>query len=288
MITPGENQHIPQLKKLWELCFPKDSRVFIDFYFDKVYRNEAALIYLEEEKVLASFLIIPYPIKNQEQIKLAGYISGAMTHPDYRGIGIMSKILEYSFVFMQEKGYEYSFLIPQEEWLFDYYARFGYERAFPSSYIESPFVETKPQQSNILRDKTIRIYNNLTEIDLSDFFITYSRFLTQNNPVILKTKEQLSTILEDLFDEKGNLFTNDWGVAFCLKERSRVLIKEFFYFDQEIKHSFLSVISDYFQTKQLLVRTYYSSPSTICQGMIKSLTEYTNIPTDIYMSMMLD
>lgn len=288
MIGFGENKYIPQLKILWKLCFPKDSKPFIDFYFDKIYKNDETLIYLVEEKVLASFQIIPYPIKNQEQIKLAGYISGAMTHPDHRGTGIMSKMLEYSFTVMQEKGYDYSFLIPQEEWLFDYYMRFGYEKAFPSSYIECSSILEEPQQSSILRDKKIRIYSQSKEIDLSDFFITYSRFLMQNNPVILKTKEQVYIFLEDLFDEQGVLFTNDWGVAFCLKERDRVLIKEFFYFDSEIEQSFLSVITDHFQTESLFIQTYDSSPLAICRGMIKKMREDTKIPPNIYMSMMLD
>lgn len=232
--------------------------------------------------------MIPYPIKNKDQIKSAGYISGAMTHPDYQGKGIMSEMLNYSFEVMQKKGYDFSFLIPQKEWLFDYYARFGYEKTFPTSIVAAKSINIAFTQEIILRDKTIQISTQSNEIDLSDFFITYSRFLTENDSVVLKTKKQIAIILEDFFDEKGVLFFNDWGIAFCLKKEKYILIKEFFYFDNEIATLFLSAITEYYQTENLFIQTYNTSTAANHRGMIKKLTDHTAIPSDIYMSMMLD
>jgi Predicted acetyltransferase involved in intracellular survival and related acetyltransferases len=288
MIQFGEDKYIPELKKLWRLCFPEDTEYFVNLYFDKVYTNENTLIFLENDKPVASFQMIPYPIKNNDQIKLAGYISGTMTHPDYRRKGIMSRMLKYSFDAMREKGYDFSFLIPQEGWLFEYYSRFGYEEAFPNSFVSPALFEASSSQEVILRDKTIRIYTRPEEIDLSDFFAVYSRFLMENNPVVLKTKKQVAIILDDFFDEKGVLFSNDWGIAFCSGNKEEVFVKEFFYFDTEMEGHFLSAITGYFQTKNLLIQKYSASPSATCLGMIKKLTNSVHIPVDLYMSMMLD
>ena len=287
MIRSGDDKYIPQLKKLWIHCFPADTESFIDFYFRKIYRNEETLIWLEGEKPVASFQMIPYPLKNNGQIRLAGYISGAMTHPDFRAKGIMSRLLNHSFDVMREKGYDFSFLIPQKEWLFDYYERFGYQKAFPVTSTKT----CHPRQcfeSGILRDKAIRIHTDASGLDLADFFIVYSRFLIEENPVVLKSKDQVSAFIDNFFDEKGVLFANDWGIAFCIKESKRVIIKEFFYFDPEIESLFLSAIENYFQTQELLMQNYSASESAHYRGMIKNLNGLSEIPIDIYMSMMLD
>jgi len=288
MIRFGEDKYIPELKKLWRLCFPEDTESFINLYFNKVYKNEDTLIFLEDNIPVASFQMIPYPIRNNGQIRLAGYISGAMTHPSFRKRRIMGQMLEYSFDVMREKGYDFSFLIPQEDWLFEYYSKFGYQEAFPKAFVSPVSFEIKSSQKIILRDKTIRIYTQMEEVDISDFFIGYSRFLMENNPVVLKSKTQLAIILEDFFDERGVLFSNDWGIAFCSGNKEEVFVKEFFYFDTEMESLFLSAIADYFRTKNLLIQKYESSPSVFYQGMIKKLTDHSNIPVDIYMSMMLD
>jgi predicted acetyltransferase len=289
MIISGENQYIPALKAMWKLCFPTDANAFIAFYFDEIYKNEDSLIYLEREKPVAALQIISYPIKINHTIHLGGYISGAMTHPDYRHKGYMEELLKAAISVMQSRDFVYSFLIPQEEWLFDFYEKYAYVRAFPinGEKIISDFTNF-PINPFILRDKSIQIYKQQDEVNLADFYITYSRFLMEKPNVVLKSKQQTVNILWDFFDEKGILFANDWGIAFTFFQEERVFIKEFFYFDEEIKGEFLKKISEYYQNKEITICNDSSTPFLKYQGMIKRLDESDVVSTGIYMSMMLN
>ena len=126
MIRQGKDTDKETLMLLWKYCFPQDSDRFIRFYFDKVYVNNETLIYEEDDQPVASLQMIPYQIKIIDSLFCGGYISGAMTHPDYRKKGYMSQLLLASFDEMINKGYDYTFLIPQEKWLIQIYEKYGF------------------------------------------------------------------------------------------------------------------------------------------------------------------
>jgi predicted acetyltransferase len=125
--------------------------------------------------------MIPYQLKLETTISLAGYISGAMTHPDSREKGCMSQLLEFSFQIMKKKGYDYTFLIPQEEWLFEFYRKRGYQ----------PFIS--PSLKDIKDFK-----------DLKDFK-EHTHFLTTLPNAVLKSEEQFANIVADCSAEGNSI-----------------------------------------------------------------------------------
>ena len=153
MIRQGKDTDKETLMQLWKWCFPRDSEDFVRFYFDKVYANEETLVYVEDEQPVASLQMIPFQIKTGENIFLGGYISGAMTHPDYRKKEYMSQLMNASFDEMQKKGYDYTFLIPQEKWLIQMYEKFGFHLCEPSFY---------PPENKLL--KTLRQFENIQQV----------------------------------------------------------------------------------------------------------------------------
>jgi predicted acetyltransferase len=167
MISFGENKYKPALKEMWGLCFPLDTENFIDFYFSEVYKNNETLIYLENGKPAAAFQMLPYSLKYGAEIFQAGYISGAMTHPDFRRKGFMKELLSASFDIMRERGFDYTFLIPQEKWLFDFYEKFGYKTTLP------PIGCRHCIRSEVIRN--------------TSFYPVYSGFLSEIPQVVLKT-----------------------------------------------------------------------------------------------------
>jgi predicted acetyltransferase len=179
MIRFGENKDKDSLKEMWKLCFPLDTDQFIDFYFDKVYKNEETLVFIENDKPIASLQMIPYQLKIGTTVSLAGYISGAMTHPAFRKKGYMSQLLPIAFDAMKEKGYDYTFLIPQEEWLFGFYEKFGYQ-----TFVSPPLKELKDF-------KNIQSYTE------------HARFLATMSNAVLKSEEQFANILADFSAEEG-------------------------------------------------------------------------------------
>jgi len=280
MIRTGKDTDKETLMRMWKLCF-SDTERFIRFYFDKVYANDETLVYTENDVPVASLQMIPYRIKTGDSYFWGGYISGAMTHPDYRKRGYMERLLIASFDVMQEKGYTYTFLIPQEDYLVDYYRKFGYENAFPEYFASYRY----SKESEL--SKNVNIYTDHSIVDFQALYAVYSRFLMEKTNVVMKTEIQFLNILWDFFNEKGVLFFNNEGFAFSSKYDNSIDLPDFFYRNEEIKTEFLQTISAYYGKETIS----YNDPSVLIpeyKGMIKSLDESVVAKTDIYMGRMLE
>jgi len=277
---------IPALKTMWELCFPKDTIQFIDFYFEKVFKENQSLALWKNDMFVAFMQILPYQIKIGDKIYNAGYISGAMTHPEHRQKGYMQQLLNAAFEEMKKQGFAFSFLIPQEKWLFDFYSKCGYEKAFSikTEAVNLTSINIEPQN--------VEVFSNFENLPLEKIFDLYITFLNQKENVVLKTKEQLKLILEDLFidESEGHFFyCKNSGFALALKDENRIFIKEMFYLNEESKASLLAAIKRKFNQDKAIIITQ-SAQSSDFSGMIKTL-DYagkTIIPANIYMNMMLD
>jgi GNAT superfamily N-acetyltransferase len=269
MIQLGADKHKETLKEMWKRCFPNDTDSFIRYYFDEVYKNEETLIYIENEKPVASLQMIPYRLKIGSEISLAGYISGAMTHPDFQKQGYMTKLLNASFEVMKERGYDYTFLIPQEEWLFGYYERFGYS-------LTSGF---SPQEKEVAG--ACELTAPLGSEEWS--YEIYSQFLSSKTNAVLKSASQFENILWDFFDERGVLITNKDGIAFVMRQKGQIVLKEFFYRDEEVKEELLGIIRDYYARPEATI-----TPPAESKGMIKPLNDSKKTINGIYFGMMLD
>jgi predicted acetyltransferase len=284
MITSGKDKYKPVLKELWKLCFPEDTDTFIHFYFDEVYKNDETLVYLENGNPVASLQMIPYYLKNGEEIFSAGYISGAMTHPDFRRKRYMRELLLMSFDLMRKQGFDYTFLIPQEKWLFDFYGKFGY-KTLESTPIQVKRGDEYPQ----FAESQCYIYKRMPDRAWIDqtIYPVYFRFLSEINQAVLKTKEQFRQILRNLFNDGGVLLTNEQGIAFTLKEDDCIMIKEFFYSDFKNKNLFLKNIYDYYSEEEIILLN--SSGNLIGKrGMIKQLNNDKPKISSLYINMMLD
>ena len=151
MIRQGKERDKEILMQLWSRCFPQDLDSFIRFYFANVFKKEEVLVYIEKGRLVASLQVIPYKIEKKNGISQGGYISGAMTHPDYRKKGYMDKLLKASFDEMIKKGYDYTFLIPQEEGLTGMYEKYGFRRCKPNRQTVENKVLKNPEQWSIIR-----------------------------------------------------------------------------------------------------------------------------------------
>lgn len=137
--------------RMWKRCFPQDTDRFIRFYFDHVHANDEALVYEVNGQPAASLQMIPYRLKIGGAISQGGYISGAMTHPDHRKKGYMSQLLQASFDEMIKKGCDYTFLIPQEQWLIGMYEKYGFRLCEPSRQPPENKVLKSPRQMALIQ-----------------------------------------------------------------------------------------------------------------------------------------
>lgn len=129
-------QNMPTIKQqtrhLYRLCF-SDDEIFADSYFRYLYAHNRNVTIARKGKVVSALQIVPVAIHlsnhTTEGIP-SGYISGACTHPSYRGEGLMRTLLERAFQRMYKAGDAFATLIPANEGLFGYYAASGFVHSF--------------------------------------------------------------------------------------------------------------------------------------------------------------
>lgn len=242
-------------ERLWRICF-KDTDEFIRLYFQMRYKDEINMPVYGEGKMIAALQMIPYPMTLHGRIIPTSYISGACTHPAYRNKGIMGGLLSNCFRRMYSDGVLMSTLIPAEEWLFDYYSKYGYTVAFDYS-----LHQTDMSQLNEF------ISHSITEYVFSHTsreIYSYFSHKMHNRPCCIQhTPEDFEVVLADLRLSGGKLFvchtsSEITGLAFCIPEKARLYMPELLYNDITIRNSLFKKASDYFNMPKI----EYLSPAT--------------------------
>ena len=95
---------IPELKRLWRLCFPEDTPEGIGSFFHEVFRPEDCLVYREEARPVSMAFLLPARLHTPEGLFPIHYLYAAATRPDRQGWGLFSKILQESFRVGRERG----------------------------------------------------------------------------------------------------------------------------------------------------------------------------------------
>ncbi|MBS5150112.1 MAG: GNAT family N-acetyltransferase [Butyricicoccus pullicaecorum] len=204
MIRFAEAADMPEIRALWEVCFPDDTG-FNDYYFGHVFALDTTVVYVLDGRIAAMVQMLPYTLLANGKTVPATYIYGACTHPDFRRRHLMSELLQWSFSWDIQHDIAASILIPQEKWLFDFYRPFGYLPAFTLDTID--FAECKPMIQNELRAMTSK--------DLPACEALYRSRLADCPLAVLRTPEQWQAQLT-MFEVLG-------GSAFVLENEGRLL-----------------------------------------------------------------
>lgn len=192
MIQLADQKTETEVRRMWKICF-EDSDEFMDLYFSKKYKNQNTLIYIEEGKAVASLQILPYQFTFCGVEIPTSYISGACTLPEYRNRGYMGKLLLAAFKLMQERNIPLAILIPAEEWLYSYYARYGFETVFESDEKVIPLKEIIEQSNS----------------NLNTAYSVFDKLFRNKDFCVQKTNDDFITIVQDAelddFPSKTNL-----------------------------------------------------------------------------------
>lgn len=142
----------PEVISLWSLCFPGDW-VFQEYFFKNLYDPSNNLLLFLGDRLCAMTQMLPYRMQTGCRTEEVTYIYGACTHPNFRRQHLMDTLLHRSFEIDRQMGRAASVLIPQEEWLFDFYAQFGYAPVMAASHhLYSALPEAEPC---VLRPATV-------------------------------------------------------------------------------------------------------------------------------------
>ena len=178
MIRFAQETDRAAIEVLWELCFPDDTG-FNRFYFDHLFSLPDTLLCIEDGLLAAMVQMLPYTVRLDGKAVPATYIYGACTHPEFRRRHLMRALLEESFRLDQKNGRPVSMLIPQEEWLFEFYRPFGYSPSFDLCSAQRTVTGAAHPGFRALADADVPTLQRL-----------YTQVTAQTNPAVQRTDAQ--------------------------------------------------------------------------------------------------
>ncbi len=169
---------------LFDECFgnPDDAQ-FNEWFFNKIFNINKTLVYECDGQITSMLQMIDCKVANGQIIYDATYIYAACTQKNYRRRHQMSELIEKSFEIDRQNGKVCSVLIPQEEWLFDFYKQYGYEKGFylNKKAISSFCKNTAPQELQFANYSDIPALNSIYKNCLNGkFYIERSEEFWKN------------------------------------------------------------------------------------------------------------
>ena len=123
-------EDLPRLREIWLRSFGANV-AYADLFFHHRFSPTETLVWRESGQVQAMLFWLPATLfASGEQGPLA-YVYGVATHPQARGQGRGSRLLQALDQVLQARGYWASLLVPAEPSLFSFYQRVGYAQGFP-------------------------------------------------------------------------------------------------------------------------------------------------------------
>ncbi len=108
------------MMKLWKDTF-HDSDEYIRLVFDVYFSPEMVEYEVKDGELAAAMLAVPYEFGSGDNRIRGAYLCGLATADKFRGMGVMSRLIERIAEKLKERGYAFLFLIPADEGLQLYY-----------------------------------------------------------------------------------------------------------------------------------------------------------------------
>ncbi len=184
-----------EIKKIWTECF-KDSREYVDMFFDQVYRDDEAMLLTDQSgSAVSSLLLQRYAMSFHGSEAPVSYIAGAATRRSKRGQGYMSSLMIDALRESAVRGDMLCSLIPADEALFFFYRRYGFSTVF----------YTKEQRFTAFHSFPVKGDYHHVENDASDeVWCAFDRFQRRRQCYVLHSRRDFFNILSDLKSDNGN------------------------------------------------------------------------------------
>ena len=304
-----------EMISLWQATF-KDSDEFTYLFFDRVYKPENALVIKKGGQIISALQMIPYEIKTDYEIIPSAYICGVCTHPSERGNGFMKKLMYEAIEIMRERIYKVSILIPAEQWLYDFYSQFGYVHQI--KYIAETYTfdnqtkntETNPSLGQFTLDKQEYSFSAsyhggylFKECTIENYYTYFNLKQRERKSSILHDYDDLTTISKDLTLDGGSVYIaleydKPVGIAFVKPEQDNlIIIKDIAFNSIKTKDAIIHYIANLYKAQKIVVRIPLyeknNSPKFVNSevkpyGLACILDKHTMLPTDLFMTLMLD
>ena len=269
-----------RLEELWRICFG-DSNSFIRLFFDHVYKDENTLLFRKSGRIVSALFAIPYQMILNQKIISTAYICGVSTDPQERNKGYMSQLLNESVAWLKEKNYRAATLMPAEEWLYDYYASFGYEEAFLTS--ERQYIRNASDVTEEV--KSIHVSRE----DAESYFPIFSKLEHQRSNTVLHSSQDFHIVLDDLYADKGEMVALVDDERQCLalgfvkrtKGSNMIVLKEQLHETKELRDSLFNATTRLLNVEKLNWIEPDESSTAEARGMILKLDEKLDLSSCI-------
>ena len=287
---------------LWAKSFFDED--FARWYFEKLYREENTLVYIQGDKIVSMLARIPFRIKGLGEVT---YIYGACTDPDYRKRGIMKRLLMYSEELDIKLNKAAIILIPENESLFEFYKKCGFKDYF-YKYLRSDYEEDYNLEvnKNLLisnnNDKTLinkRFLNvkfeNVTEMKPNFYKIIYNitelyKTININNMEVIRDTSYYERLIDMYNKNGGKMYVayddieGIYGYTFGYEEDG-YKVTELVYKNLEVRQFIINKLKELYN--DYIILNELQGNSKIKYGFIKLLQKNENV-NKIIISLMYD
>lgn len=246
------------IRRIWRECFPEDSEEWTDMYFRRTYSDEYAMTLETSGETVSSLLLQPYAMTFHGRTVAISYISGAATRRKARGHGYMRTLLNEALRQSYERGDMLCTLIPAQDWLSYYYAKFGF----------SPVFYRKIERYTAVHPFTLSPGSEAADTtDYSSLYEAFCRLSNQRDCHVGKTYGQFVTIMDDnrLSDGICRAVRNSEGVVSAIAwavpeaDSNTIRIVELLYNSPDAREAVLHEVQNAFPARSL---TVWSQPPT--------------------------
>lgn len=252
LATPNQ---IPALYDLWLRVFDEDPKS-LDLFFKTVFEPQNTLVCMDGNDLAAALYMLPANMHFCSSVYKAHYIFAAATEPRYRKKGIMGQLLHLAEKIGKEREEDYSFLLPANDSLYQYYAHHGYEEFFNIREITLPSGEN-----------SVKYIDNLSETSTEpDSF----------SLIWPESHKQYAFSVQQIYG--GDFIRTGEGYAFYSQKDGQCLVSEIWAATPQKVIAVLKKLQEKLpQDVELTFRTvsqYFSSHGKIVRhGMIKCLKQ---------------
>lgn len=259
------------LTDLWQSCFG-DSEDYIRLFLDTLWTENNGLVLRKNGKITSMLFLLDGSLRCGGEQTRSGYIYAACTAPEHRGKGYMSALLNGADDIARRQGKEFLCLVPSEQSLFEYYARFGYLSSFKTKKIVlSRFV--LEQIADTLQSVTDPSPKELEELR-SECLAADNAFIWGRDVIEYAREETLFTGGKAVYAAKNGRLS---AYAFANRIRNRTVIKELCVRDNAFGTLATNLLEDDAETYEFhLPMSFPLSAdrfSVIDKGMLKPLTD---------------
>lgn len=220
-----------EYKKLYLLCFTDDTEEDAEFLFKNVLSKANCVCEYDEKGYPISMLFLM-----DSEIVFGGspfpyyYLYAACTRPDYRGKGIMGRLLDKAREEAIKNNKNGIFLKPANKSLFDFYAKYKFTPYFKVSKIEASILDFTKDY--------IPCSNGITEVSLDEWHSIRKAYLKDlSDGYVDFSKEILSTAAD------GSIAIKSENFGFVYEKRDSLLLVKEALCKKECTNSLFSAIS---------------------------------------------